>query len=338
MLLSVIIPARNEARCMPGLLDMLSAQDAQDCEFVFVDDGSTDDTPRIISEAIGAGRVPGRLVERSWGGVSAARNAGIAAAQGDYVTFADADDCLAENYLERLRLQAASGVDIAMFFHTRSVDGGAFFQPARPAAKTTSEALLQELLKNPTRFGVYDFLVRRAFLLDNAISFPVGYPYYEDYAFILRLLSAAGSVADTGECVYCYRATAGSAMSTFSGERLRCLELFSPESRLYTEYPRSSHDGFRRWFASRLYWSVLWQACQCMGAREVRAFAQQSGARGHMRRLLSFPDGRVSVSAASYLACPSLYIFAVKRLGKGRTLLAKGKDQTHAPEHRGTQL
>jgi len=87
-LVSVVIPAYNAAWCVRRAVDSVLAQTFRDFELIVVDDGSTDETGEALAgygEAI-------RLVRQANGGLSSARNAGIAAAIGRYVAFLDADD------------------------------------------------------------------------------------------------------------------------------------------------------------------------------------------------------------------------------------------------------
>lgn len=85
---SVVIPAYNAAWCVGKAIDSVLAQDFPDLELIVVDDGSTDDTPAVL-EAYGDSI---RVVQKSNGGLSSARNAGIDAARGELVAFLDADD------------------------------------------------------------------------------------------------------------------------------------------------------------------------------------------------------------------------------------------------------
>lgn len=87
-LVSVVIPAYNVAWCVGKAIDSVWAQHFRDFEIIVVNDGSTDDTGRVL---IGYGnRI--RLIEQNNRGMSAARNAAIRAARGRYIAFLDADD------------------------------------------------------------------------------------------------------------------------------------------------------------------------------------------------------------------------------------------------------
>ena len=90
-LVSVIVPAYNVAPLLPRCLDSLVAQSLASLEVIVVDDGSPDDCGRIADDY--AKRFSNvRVVHRENGGLGAARNSGLAVAQGKYVGFVDGDD------------------------------------------------------------------------------------------------------------------------------------------------------------------------------------------------------------------------------------------------------
>jgi GT2 family glycosyltransferase len=91
-LVSVIIPTYNRAYCLRRAVDCALGQSHRRVEVVLIDDGSTDDTRGLVASAYGAdGRV--RYCHQENQGVTAARNLGLAQAQGDYIALLDSDDC-----------------------------------------------------------------------------------------------------------------------------------------------------------------------------------------------------------------------------------------------------
>ena len=87
---TVVVPAFNCASTLSQTLEALIVQTYTDFEIVIVDDGSTDDTPQIAQAYARAPNI--HLVRQANRGLAGARNTGIAAAQGDYIGFCDADD------------------------------------------------------------------------------------------------------------------------------------------------------------------------------------------------------------------------------------------------------
>ncbi|MFN4128218.1 MAG: glycosyltransferase family 2 protein [Paracoccaceae bacterium] len=90
-LVSVIVPAFNAKDTLTETLRSVSAQTHAQLEILVVDDGSTDETA-ALAERIGLAEPRLSLIRQANSGVAAARNAGLARAQGDYVAWLDADD------------------------------------------------------------------------------------------------------------------------------------------------------------------------------------------------------------------------------------------------------
>ncbi|WP_419661408.1 glycosyl transferase, family II [Desulfosarcina variabilis str. Montpellier] len=87
-LVSVIMPTFNRAWSLKKAIDSVLSQEYANLETIVVDDGSTDDTPALLSSY--GTRI--RVIRQANQGVSAARNAGIRAAQGELITLLDSDD------------------------------------------------------------------------------------------------------------------------------------------------------------------------------------------------------------------------------------------------------
>lgn len=103
--ISVIVPLYNKAAYIQRALESIFNQSLSDFEVIVVDDGSTDDGPRIVSEY--ADRRLRRVAQRN-AGPGSARNRGIREARSEYLAFLDADDEWAPGYLEEsLRLLCA---------------------------------------------------------------------------------------------------------------------------------------------------------------------------------------------------------------------------------------
>ena len=96
---SVIVPAYNAEGWLQGCVDSLRAQTVTDWECILVDDGSADGTPALCDRIAGQDS-RFRVVHQANGGLSRARNAGMAQARGRYFVFLDADDRIGRRELE----------------------------------------------------------------------------------------------------------------------------------------------------------------------------------------------------------------------------------------------
>lgn len=112
-MISVIIATYNRATLLPRALASLARQTCPDWEAVIIDDGSTDNTAEVVGQW--AARDPRlRYFAQANGGLTAARNAGLARAQGTYFTFLDSDDEYTPDHLAtRLELiQSDPAIDL----------------------------------------------------------------------------------------------------------------------------------------------------------------------------------------------------------------------------------
>jgi glycosyltransferase involved in cell wall biosynthesis len=99
-LVSVVMPVRNASRWLGEAIDSVVRQTLSDLELLVIDDGSTDETPQILSDWLCRdGRI--RLLRQQDLGLVAALNYGLAEARGPFLARLDADDCAAPERLER---------------------------------------------------------------------------------------------------------------------------------------------------------------------------------------------------------------------------------------------
>ena len=96
-LLSIIVPVYKVENYLQKCIDSILAQTFTDFELILVDDGSPDNCPALCDAAAKKdSRV--RVIHKQNGGVSTARNAGLDAAQGNWIAFVDSDDTAAPEY------------------------------------------------------------------------------------------------------------------------------------------------------------------------------------------------------------------------------------------------
>jgi len=325
-MISIIIPVYNAQEHIPAMLGCLRAQAASGMAFeaVFVNDGSTDGSPALLKTAQAKESFALRVIDKENGGVSSARNAGLAAARGEYVAFADADDLLAPNYVQVLTVYAQAQPDVLRFGFTR-VDAGAASIPAARGIlpeKADKNALLKEFLSDPKLFGPYGFLFRREFLQANALRFAEGRAYYEDYDFLVRAVALAEDILSAQSVLYAYRQAAGSAMMRFSAQRVECLELADELCLFLQEHECPAAAEFEKWYKARLYWAAYWQACMALPSpADARRFLRATGGRKLLCRLAGYPSRMVAATAALGAFCPEAYALLAKRLGGRRSFL-----------------
>ncbi len=115
ILLSVIVPVYNGADVVSNLTDSVLKIKRDDLELILIDDGSTDDTPAVCRK-IAEADPRCKVLRQENRGVSAARNAGLEVARGEYIYFCDCDDEVIPETLEQgMELVEKTGYDVYLF-------------------------------------------------------------------------------------------------------------------------------------------------------------------------------------------------------------------------------
>lgn len=185
-LVSVIIPVYGVEPFLRQCLDSVVGQTYENLEILVIDDGSTDRSGQIADEyAKRDQRI--RVFHQENSGLSAARNAGLEQASGEYVICVDSDDYLCLNMLEELyRVIEETQADVAVCDYYRLED--AHLQPVRVLPETedvlTGDAAFREIMADRLSSHVWNKLCRAALYRD--VRFPVG-RVYEDISETFRL-------------------------------------------------------------------------------------------------------------------------------------------------------
>ena len=140
-LISVIIPVYNVEKYLRRCLDSVIAQTYQNLEIICVDDGSIDDSGKICDQyAVRDARI--KVIHQENQGLSAARNRGIDAADGEYIAFVDSDDYILEDMFERLYIALTC-------FNTMYVTCG--FNAVDPDGKILDAHAVDEVQNTPVK-------------------------------------------------------------------------------------------------------------------------------------------------------------------------------------------
>jgi len=197
-LVSVVVPAYNYGAYVGAALESLRAQTLARWECVVVDDGSADETPRVVEEfALRDPRV--RLVRQQNRRQAAARNNGLSRTSAPFVQFLDADDLVEPRKLEQQAayLQSHPEVDIvygdARFFptetpHVRLYTMYGEDKPWQPGLSGRGQEMLVPLVRRNTVM-IGSALTRRR-LIDRVGPFDEALPPVEDWEFWVRCAHA----------------------------------------------------------------------------------------------------------------------------------------------------
>lgn len=213
--ISVIVPVYQAEPFLRTCIDSVLGQTFRDLELILVDDGSTDGSGALCDQAAREdSRV--RVIHKENGGVSRARNDGVAAAQGDYLAFCDADDYILPNTLEVLYAALTrAGADTAGCGHCLLWPDGRReeYPGALPAGvygpQELREGIVKPLLGQRLDFGqgvlngfIVRFLFSREIVQGNHIAFEGA--YLEDELFLMEYCLHAQKLAMVDDPFYVY--------------------------------------------------------------------------------------------------------------------------------------
>lgn len=233
--LSVIIPVYNVENYVEECILSVLNQSVNDMEVIVVDNGSTDNSMKIIKD-INDKRVKIYSIEQC--GLGAARNYGLGVSNGKYVAFMDSDDFLINKnaYHDMInRLEKSNEVFITAkakyyyedgTFKSMEKNNNNIFKNKQ---LTSKEYLLESIKSNRIYVVVWLSIYNRSFLIDNNLFFKEGI-LHEDELFTNKLLLKLDNILLFDEEIYGYRQRKGSIMNQMNEKRINdiyyvCLEL-----------------------------------------------------------------------------------------------------------------
>lgn len=208
MTVSIVFPVYNKSELLPTTLPSLLSQTYRDFELIAVDDGSTDGSGDFLDRlAKTDSRV--KVIRQPNAGVSAARNAALDRASGDYVVFADADDTVCPDWLEVLTKEAeTSGADIVVSGLNKTNKDGKIIGKTSPEHDETLSAaeIFHGFHTYQGNGGLLGFCVGKLFIrsLCSGIRFTPGLKLAEDLDFFVRLYDKAETVRTVRYAGYNY--------------------------------------------------------------------------------------------------------------------------------------
>ena len=214
--ISVIVPIYRVEKYLPACIDSILNQTFTDFELILVDDGSPDRCPEICDEtAKRDARV--RVIHQANAGLSAARNAGIEIAHGEWLGFVDSDDYIAPQFYEKL-YQTAQRTDAdCVMCSVQNVDESG--KPIDSALMRVADEVKtgREVLRKIGRDDVTPYLTawnklyRRK--LFNTLRYPAG-RQNEDVFVFAELFCQVQRAVCVAEPLYFYRKRIGSIMNS----------------------------------------------------------------------------------------------------------------------------
>ena len=329
MKLSIIVPIYGVEQYLHKCVDSLLAQDYDDYEIILVDDGSPDACPAICDEYASPNSLTPslinslpkiRVIHQKNGGLSVARNAGIAAAKGEYVCFVDSDDCWQHNVLAGLINQMERDKLDVLRFRLQYVNPeGEVYNPYKldpfkgndfSEEPTDGVSFLNSRMN--TRCYAWQFILRRDLIYNSLThsfinSFTPGI-FFEDTDWTPRMLCSAKRVASTETVVYNYLLTRQGSI-TNAVNRNKQKKVLDDKMRLVKEMQRQAAELEQKglsnaWFKKMIAATVI----SIMGMLSTDFYAERKGYLEKLKAMDIYPISTSSTKARLINLSPSMTV------------------------------
>lgn len=208
---SVVVPCYQVEKYLAKCVDSILNQTFEDYEIILVDDGSTDATVRIC-DMYAEAHSNIKVVHKTNGGLSDARNVGIRHAKGTHICFIDSDDFIHPDYLKtmyQIAVEESADVVVCAYEKVYETDEPTqkTVQPTETTVFSGEEAVRQLILSEKLMNYAWNKLYRIE--LFNDIQYPVG-KRWEDIGATYKLFNKSKKVAYTDSALYYYLQREGS--------------------------------------------------------------------------------------------------------------------------------
>ncbi|MDR1739433.1 MAG: glycosyltransferase [Bacteroidales bacterium] len=207
MIISVIVPVYNGEKYVERCMQNLQRQTYKNLEIIAIDDGSTDRSNEYLQQ------YPIKIFKQENQGLSAARNAGMKIASGDYIHFFDVDDLISDNFYEKV-VDAHRQIDADIYCTGMENEP----KPHRTLLYDNVRvlSLKQEKIEITMvgRWGyVWRYVFRKSFLEARTLQFEVGV-VVEDLPFSLQAVYFADKVVTVPQATYYYKENENTIMTS----------------------------------------------------------------------------------------------------------------------------
>ncbi len=227
---SIIVPVYNVEKYLPRCLDSLVNQTLEDIEIIVVNDGSPDNSQKIINKYVK--KYPNKVKSyiKENGGQGSARNLGIKEAKGEYIGFVDSDDFVELDMYEKLYNKAHQNKLDVVICGSYNVD-----EITGKKETEIDKIILNDQKKNAFfgRMAVWNKIYKRNLISDIKFRSKV---WYEDLDFTIKVLSKVNSVDYVNEPLYNYLLREGSTMNNSNIERNLEIRLAFDEIKKMSKY------------------------------------------------------------------------------------------------------
>jgi len=221
---SIILPIYNVEKYLSACIESILSQTYKDYEIILVDDGSKDSSGKICNEYADKYDFV-KVIHKTNGGQSTARNEGLKMATGEYVYFVDSDDYLIdEMVLSKISSRLDNNPDVVAFSSVKWFEStrkqSEYYVPLEVSGDCCSatDVLCELIDKDSYSNAPWCKVIKRILLTDNSIEFENGI-VAEDNDWYYKVVSHINTIELINEPLYVYRQREGSTSHTHSNKK-----------------------------------------------------------------------------------------------------------------------
>lgn len=247
---SIIVPVYKVEAVLPRCIESILNQTISDFELILIDDGSPDRSGAICDEyAAKDARI--RVIHQGNGGVSKARNAGVDAAQGQYIVFVDSDDYINKDFLH---IFDGDDCDLAVsgtvIYEADNSIKEIISEPDENMMILTEEERI-ECLKKWYSLQVFAKRFKLRIINENSLRFDEDFNYGEDSIFMAEYLLLLQNIKIRSEVTYNY-CTSNVESLTKKAEKNWFVSYCAIQERLLRVFEK--HTSIKHYIANRFCW------------------------------------------------------------------------------------
>ena len=310
-LVSIVIPCYNSESTVLQAIKSIEQQTYKSIEVIIVDDGSTDNTYKMILEYKKKSSMDINIIRQEHYGVSISRNVGIYNSNGKYIAFLDADDQYESEFLQvLLNALIRNKVDIAICQYSRK----------KAKCDIKLEDISERTLKREELIDIYIHkrinnisffcgLYKKNIIVQNKIVFPPNLKYGEDTEFICKYIACCNNGAFLSIPLYWYSNNENSVMHKIDYQRTDSVQAYYNVVEFWSE-----KYGIPKWedyVIARIIWAITKDFA--IDDKLYKRFIKEYNVRESMQLLVTCGDEMtIRISAFLYLINPILFRLIIK--------------------------
>lgn len=268
-MISVVIPVYNVEKYLKDCTESVLAQTYTDFQVVLVDDGSTDGCPGIC-DAYAEQDARVKVIHKTNGGLSDARNAGTESAEGDWIFYLDSDDYLEQNALEtvvNIQKEYQSDIVVGNYSYLYEDHEDTAQTPYNGICVLNNHDAMEALITGKIQNFAWGKLIRAD--IAKRHSFPKG-KIFEDHYWTHEIFAKANRVVVCPVPLVHYRQRQNSISYTMNPERLDILEGW----KIRTEFLEKNYPNLvtpYKEFIAKQFVSLSWLVITRMKGKDKKA-------------------------------------------------------------------